>query len=242
MTQRNLPQPAFASSPRRAAAPLLALVLLLGACGPTARITTQWRDESDTSPPLQKVVVFASKNDETRKRVWEDAFVRELQAAGVRSIAAYTIHEGDVVDTVAARKYLVDGGYDAAVIIRSRGSDTRTTIIPGTSRVEAVDTVYDPFWHRFRTIYEETRTPDIEETSKVYYNDTTVFRPNADPTKKSRLVWAGTTESEDPKSSQESAAATAKEIVKELTRVGLVRRPAAPADPFPEEAAGGDDD
>lgn len=205
---------------------LLVALFLAAGCGSGTQLTNVWRDSNDFGPPLKKVVVIAAKRDELRKRVWEDAFTRELRGAGLDATPAYTSLEGDVVDTTAARQFLLDGGYDAVIVVRSMGRDTRTSIIPGTTRTEAIDTYYDPFWHQFRTVYEETRTPDIEETENIYFNETSVFRPASDPTKKGHLVWAGTSESVDPQSSQEAADATAKKVILSLQANGVIGKPA----------------
>lgn len=59
------------------------LSLMLG-CS-TVSVDNQWRDPSFAGPPLSNVLVVAITRSDIMKRVFEDVFSQELQAAGVRA-------------------------------------------------------------------------------------------------------------------------------------------------------------
>jgi hypothetical protein len=58
------------------------MTLVLAACASTS-LTNSWRDPAYTGPQLKKVMVMGVSTQPSVRRVFEDEFVNELEAAGV---------------------------------------------------------------------------------------------------------------------------------------------------------------
>src|SRR5262249_30730595 len=72
------------------AASLLALTALLAACAST-RLVATWKDPAFAGPPFKQLLVFGVSNSDVNRRVFEDGFVRALQASGSRGVPANTV-------------------------------------------------------------------------------------------------------------------------------------------------------
>jgi len=74
---------------------LLFLILLtntlLSSCS-TNRLLSSWNDESFEQSSIATVLVIGvTKNDETKRRIYEDTFVDSLNSVQTKAIASYTL-------------------------------------------------------------------------------------------------------------------------------------------------------
>lgn len=92
----------------------LGLVALVAGCA-TVTITNQWKDPNWRGPPASHVVVIGISNSDAMRRIFEDTFVQQLQAAGITASASYTqispndtsVRLGDLIKSTGAEAILV---------------------------------------------------------------------------------------------------------------------------------------
>src|SRR5215467_7234442 len=100
---------------RSRAVALLALALLVAGCAASRVMTNMWNDTAYSERPVRRVLVLATRHDEARRRMWEDAFANDLSAHGIEATPSYRIFQTlpdtqQVIQEVGAR------GYDAVLI------------------------------------------------------------------------------------------------------------------------------
>jgi hypothetical protein len=113
-------------------------------CGGPSKVVSAWKDP-DWSGTVDRVVVYAVRRSPVAQRIWEDAFVAELTKAGVWAAPAYKAFKDGKPDSLEAVAMQVRGPADALLILRSRGAETRTYVVPGTRTIEPAYTYRDPF-------------------------------------------------------------------------------------------------
>jgi len=93
-----------------------AIALNLAACGGAkSRITTSWRDPTNTSLRFHKIVAIAIHPDEKVRRSMEDAMVRHIAS----SVPSYTLVPYEaLVDREKVRQILQATEYDGALVMR----------------------------------------------------------------------------------------------------------------------------
>ena len=109
---------------------LAALGLLTAVAGcATVSITNQWRDPNWQGPPASHVVVIGISNSETMRRIFEDTFAQQLQAAGISASASYTqIAPHDT--SVRLSDLIKSSGADAILVTRVQSVQQRINVSP----------------------------------------------------------------------------------------------------------------
>jgi len=198
---------------------LLVVMAAALACG-SSRMTTVWKDAEYTSGPLRKLMVVAARKDAVQQRIWEDTIVSELGRHGVVGVPSYSLVTNGSVDSTRLR-LAEQGGADGLLLVRSAGQETNTYEVPGTVTRTPVGTVRDPYWGTITTVYEEIATPGYVETEEVRrFGSRLLVTENG----KSRLVWGARVETVDAGSTAEAAQQTARLLVADLAKRGLISR------------------
>jgi hypothetical protein len=147
----------------------------------------------------------------------EEALVRELAGVGVpQGIASYRIvPREELRDADKARKWYEKAGAEGVVAMRLVKADKRTTWEPSTWSTPYYSTLWGYYGYGWGAVYD----PGVTRTDTVAVVETLVFS-----VPQNKLLWAGVTESTNPK----DAARVIKDIVtgtvKEMTKQGLIRR------------------
>ena len=198
----------------------LVAAMVLTACASTS-FEYSWKDPSAT--PLQiegsKVAAIAMMESPASRRAAEDALVRELNARGAEGVPMYTIMPGASPGNEAeVREALNNMGFAGAVVLRP--VETRTEIVSspqsiflGPNYFRLWDGYYSFGWHdpwRFG-VAADVRTRRIVSVEVLVYS----LRQN-------RLVWGGQTSTADPATVERLVETTAKRVVTELKRQGLL--------------------
>lgn len=180
------------------------LSLMLG-CS-TVSVDNQWRDPSFAGPPLSSVLVVAITRSDTMKRVFEDVFSQELQAAGVRAERSYV--------------RLPQGATSLNL------NDLKTTGIDGvlTTRVERVEkkinvTPSGPSYGRFYGWYGSAwaSTPDVSQYEVVTL-ETSVW-----DVKTEKVVWTVTTQGVRTNDLTQATKDLASTLIPKLRSEGVLR-------------------
>jgi len=70
---------------------IVAWTIVASGCAGGATVREDWMNPAFTAHPMQDVLVVAVRGDGTMRRVWEDAFVHELSARGVRATPSHEL-------------------------------------------------------------------------------------------------------------------------------------------------------
>jgi hypothetical protein len=193
-------------------------VASLAACA-SSPFDSSWKAPEATALQVEgaKVAAIAMMENEAARRAAEDALVRELNERGAQGVAMYTIMPGASPGNEAEVRAALDGmGFAGAVALRP--VDRRTEVISdpiyiGPSYVRFWDGYYGFGWGEpWRTVVvSDLRTRTIVSVEVLVYS----LRQN-------RLVWGGQTHTTDPSSVDRLVDTTAKRVVRELERQGLL--------------------
>jgi hypothetical protein len=180
---------------------------------------SSWRAPEAT--PLQvegaKVAAIAMMENEPARRAAEDALVRELNERGAQGIAMYTLMPDASPGNEAEVRAGLDGmGFAGAVVLRPVDRQTEVISEPiyiSTPYVRFWDGYYGFGWNEpWRTIVvTDLHTRTVVTVEVLVYS----LRQN-------RLVWGGQTHATDPMSVDRLVDTTAKRVVRELERQGLL--------------------
>ena len=198
---------------------LLALVIgpsLLEGCS-QSRMTEVWKDPSYNDGTMRKVLTIAIRRDPVRRRIWEDAFVEEMKAHGVSAVASYTMFPSDVPDSSQVSDTVREENCDGVAISVRLPNTTEESYVAGYTRMEQV-TVFRPFLHGYTTHWREVRVPGYTETTEVRRFQTNMWTTQSG----GRLIWSGTTETDDAVAQGPVRDVIRKQIAAELVEAGIL--------------------
>ena len=193
------------------------LVLILGAivagCAST-RLTSSWQDPKDAGQPLTKVMVFGVTRQTTTRRIFEDEFVRQLQAKGLQAVASYTLipEDGEVPQT-RLQQAIDESGVNGLLVTRLVKVDKETQIYPGSY----VGPPYYGFYGFYSSAWMGFYEPPQVYTYDVVTAETNLFRTNPD-----HVIWSGTTETFSPRDVTKDTREFAEIIIKALSAKKLI--------------------
>jgi hypothetical protein len=184
-----------------------ATVLLVTSCA-SVSVTNQWKDPSWSGPPATNVLVIGVSRSDTTRRLFEDTFVRDLTAAGVRASASYaSIPPGD------------GGSAKLGDVVKSTGSDavlvTRVQRVEDRINVTPTGPGYGGFYGWYGGAWAST--PEVTQTTLVTL-ETSVWDPRTE-----KLVWTVTTRgvlsSDIPRTTQQLSAT----LIPKMKADGIIR-------------------
>ena len=190
----------------------LAAALVLVACASSTTLRDSWHDADYRGGAFRKVVVLGVARDGAERRTFEDIAVSRLQAAGVDAVPSYRfLPEGDRVPEGRLDEAVRASGADALWMSRVRSIDRHTdvyqTMVPASA-------MWGPGWYGMYTGWypmTEVRQYDIASV------ETSVFGART-----RSLVWAGVSETYEPRSVEKDAPGFADVIIKALRERGLL--------------------
>ena len=186
------------------------LALLLAACASTT-LTNQWKNPEYSGPPLRKVLVLGVSKQPSVRRVFEDEFAAQLQAAGVQAVPSYTfLPEDGQADQAVLEKIVLDIGADGVLVTRLVKEEQKTQYSPGMYYP------YAGFYGWYSSYWMGYYEPSVH-TYDVVTTETSLYSPP-----QSRLVWSGTTEMFAPSDVKKSTSELAAVIIKALRGQGII--------------------
>lgn len=195
---------------------------LLSGCA-TTKMMGEWRNpDAEKAGPYQKILVTAITSQETVRRPFEDAFGSALARFGAVGVSGYTLlpatKEADKEQLVEA---VLKVGADAALVVRLVSKDTRsqTSVTTSGRAYWSSDGYYGSYHSGWRGYYEPP--PFYEYEYEIEYDVITVEAKLFDVATE-KLVWAGSTETVNPRNLQQEIVAYSKLISKHLNKNGLL--------------------
>jgi hypothetical protein len=176
--------------------------LLGGACSTPTTSTNVWKNPSYAGGPVNNVIVFGARMNETNRRTVEDGFVSALSNRGVHATPSYTVFLGPMPSRQTAQQQLQNGPYDTVLVSTARGVSERTTVEPGG--------LYGDWGWAWEPSYLQTDT--------YVKFETTLWDPHGGGT----MIWSDVTQTENPSSAPDFMRSLLKTVVPEMQKAGLL--------------------
>lgn len=205
---------------------LLAIALVIAACGTSVHMTGTWKDPESQQGGYHNILVAGLSSDQTARATVESKLAAQLQQYGVvagKSIDLFPPNfdpkkEESIKDASAK---IEAAGYKAVLTVTLVNKESETRYVPGT--------VYAPypaygwygrFWGYYGYMYNSVYSPGYYTTDKVYFLESNLY----DLTKDGKLMWSGQSETVNPNSLESFATAYAKVVGAALQKNGLLQR------------------
>jgi hypothetical protein len=192
------------------------LVLLMSGCA-SSSLVDKWHDPGYQAPPLGKILVIAVRKNETKRRLWEDAFAGELAKRYVTATTSYSLFPDAPPDTDQVKTTVQANNYDAILVILRLPSEKDLQYIHGSISSEQ-DRVYNFYWKRYWVYYREIEHSGYVDSQTVAISaiDVTTTGSNG------RLIWGATSRTPDPGSVTDLQTGIAGLAASELSKLGII--------------------
>jgi hypothetical protein len=179
---------------------LLALIgsLALAGCTPSTRLVASWHDPSYRAGELRHPLVLAVTSRATVRAKLEDAFVRQLRAAGVDAMQSYKLvpygEDPNLIATVKDK--LPAAGRDSVLVTHLVDVKAETVFIPATDIYGTYGYSYPAYYDRLGAYYTHSyavvAAPAYTYEYRTYELETNLYDAATD-----KLVWTVSTETEE---------------------------------------------
>ncbi|RAO77127.1 DUF4136 domain-containing protein [Dyella jiangningensis] len=186
---------------------VIAVSVVLCACS-TVSVTNQWRDPSWAGPPASNVVVVGISRSDTMRRVFEDTFAQQLQAAGVQAAASYTQIPPGNGGSVRLRDLVKGTGAQAVLVTRVERVQQKVNVTPSGPYYGGFYGWYGGAW---------ASTPDIHQYEVVTL-ETSVWDARSE-----KLIWTVTTENVATSDIPKTSTQLAQTLIPKMKADGVLR-------------------
>jgi len=190
----------------------------MGLAAASVTLTSTWKAPGETSLNYagKKVVALVITADESLRMSSEEALVREISARGPQGVAAYRlIPREELTDKDKVKGWLDRSGAAGVVALRVSNQEERRVYDAMVWSSGYYGNFYDYYGSSWATV-----TPigkgHIERTLTV---ETLLFRVSD-----AKLLWAGVSQTTDPKDVSSFMKELTKTVVRQLEKEGLARK------------------
>jgi hypothetical protein len=187
--------------------------------GPKFVSTWKAPEAAGTSFAGKKVAALIISDDQDLRVSGEEALVRELAAAGVpQGVASYRlVPREELRDPAKAKGWYERAGAEGVVAMRLVKADKRQTWSPSMWSTPYYSSLWGYYGYGWGAVYD----PGVTRTELVAVIETLIFS-----VPQNKLLWAGVTETTDPKGASRIIKDVVAGTVKEMKKQGLIRRSA----------------
>jgi len=193
---------------------LVPVALLLSACAST-QLTSVWKDPSYQTRPAKILVIGLAKSPLNR-RLFEDEFVRQLEAHNTSAIASYTVltdaQQGNQADIA---KKVAELGADTVLITRLVSKKVVQVYVPGTPYYPPP--YYDTWPNYYAYGYRYMYTPGYIANDEYAVIETNLYDAKTD-----KLIWAASSETGINDSDKNLIKSYIKVMVNSMIGLGLL--------------------
>jgi hypothetical protein len=197
----------------------LAVVIGLGvSLAAKTKFSSVWKapDAGTVSFADKKVAALVIDKDDSLRVAGEEALVRELESRGMKGVASYRmVPKEELQSADKARVWYERAGVEGVVAFRVVNDDRRRTYVPATW----TSTYYTSLWGYYGYGWGAVYDPGYVRDQRIVSLETLVFS-----VPKNTLVWAGLSETENPKDGAKVVTEVVKEAVKEMQKQGLAKQ------------------
>ena len=189
---------------------------LLAVEDPKFTSTWKWMDAKSVSFAGSKVAALVIAKDDSLRVSGEEALVRELAARGLQPVATYRIiPKPEVQEAEKAKVWYDKAGVEGVVALRPVSSEK----VKSYSSAVWTSAPYGSFWSYYPYGWSTLYIPASTREDTVVGVETLVFS-----VKQNQLLWAGMSETKNPKNLQQFVKDLVVEAVKEMQKQGLIKK------------------
>jgi len=198
---------------------LFVFSFLLSACSTTTLIN-RWSDPDFKGPVLKKILVIGIIKDDIKRRSFEQEFASLITTADRSGVASYTVlpdlESVDKKEEVLTAVEKTDA--DGVLVVTLQGvSKEKRNIPPSIGYVPTIGFGYGMFGY-YGASHSAVYRPGYTVTDTVVRLDTKLFSAATE-----KMIWAGKTESFNPKSAQIITNELAKLLITDMKKSGMVK-------------------
>ena len=196
------------------------LTVTLAAAASTQFVST-WRNPKagPLNAALVKMATFVVSSDDTMRWGPEETLAAELRRRGLDAVAGYTVLPGELAkDTEKAKEFLKNTGITGAVLMRVIDYEKETRRQGVTTSVYT-SSYYSSFWGYWGQSWTAVYEFGEQRSARRVAIETLIYSVERD-----ELIWAGESESRDPKDVRSFAKQLVDAIGEEMRKAGLVSR------------------
>jgi hypothetical protein len=196
---------------------VVALVCAAGVSAQTGAFRSSYKAQDAQKLDLKgkKVAAVVISHDQSLRMSVEEALARELTSRGLVGVAAYRAIPAELLqDGEKVRAWFERTGVAGVVVLRLVSVDKETVhsaVVWSSMSYQSYSNYYAAGWQTVTPIGRGREITTIAVETLLF------------DLAQGGLVWGGVTEASDPKSVQTYVTGLAKEIARELQRVGLTR-------------------
>lgn len=185
--------------------------------GPKFVSTWKAPEAAGTSFAGKKVAALIISDDQNLRVSGEEALIRELAGVGVPGgIASYRIvPREELRDAEKAKGWYERAGAEGVVALRLVKADKRQTWTPSMWSTPTYSSLWGYYGYSWTAVYD----PGSTSVETVAVIETLVFSVPLN-----KLLWAGVTETTNPKDASRVIKDIVSATVKEMTKQGLIAR------------------
>jgi hypothetical protein len=166
----------------------------------------------------KKVACFVIIPSEELRSAREETVAAELRSRGFDSLAGYTILPGELVkDRAKSKEFLTKAGVAGAILIRLVDDKEQTSYSTAVATAWYSQPYYGSFWGYWNYGWSSAYVYTTTWTDRVITLETLIYSIEKD-----ELLWAGRSETTNPKDIKKFVRDLVNEAGKSLRKAGLV--------------------
>jgi len=204
---------------RRTVIVLVVLAVATAVVLQAAKFTSVWMapDISTIGFAGKKVAALVITKDDGLRQSAEEALVRQLEALGIQGEASYRLAPSEVLkDKDRAKAWFEKVGVEGVVAMRIVSADKVTTYSPATFSTG----YYGSLWGYYGYSWGVAWSPGFSSEDTKIVVETLLFSVPKD-----KLLWAGVSETTNPKNTDVFMKDLVAKAVKEMKKQGLAAPP-----------------
>jgi len=181
-------------------------------------IPLSWRNPEFEDSFFRKLFVIGIGRDESARRLFEDTFVKTLEARGAEAQPSWAVlPQSDQLAEEQIRSAIDGGGFDAVLITRLLSVDEAQEYVEGRSYAVPTTHYGYGYYGYYGTSYAIVHEPGYLKT-----NTTVRLGTNLYSVATGGLVWSGQTDTTNPDSVMQLIDSMTAAVAKQLAREKLI--------------------
>jgi hypothetical protein len=197
---------------------LIITLALLATVSAAPKFVSTWKapEAAGTSFAGKKIAALVISSDDNLRISGEEALVRELAAIGIKDgVAAYRlVPREELQDAAKARPWFERAGIEGVVTLRLVRAETERTYTPAYWAAPAYTSLWGYYGYGWGVVYQ----PGSQREDTIVVIENLIFSVAKD-----KLLWAGVSETTNPKNAGTIIKDLVKETLKEMRKEKLIR-------------------
>lgn len=188
---------------------ILGLLCLVAGCSTTKSLGI-WKDPNIKGKQYKNIIVIGVADRDGIRRVFEDEFVKQLQAHDIKAIVSYTMFSLNKINKETIKAQMKKKGIDAVIVTRMVDKTTEQKYYPPTMNYAGPPRAYYGGWYNYAyTGYAYYSSPGYNKTYDVVKLECNVY-----DFAEEKLVFSGLSKTTISKGNEANAGSIVKALIK----------------------------